>query len=83
LKHRRNRNQRQRVIAFVGSPLTEDEASLVRLAKKLKKNNIAVDIISFGEDIENRGKLESFINNINSGDNRQVICMCQQSDACV
>ncbi|RKP10885.1 hypothetical protein THASP1DRAFT_33979 [Thamnocephalis sphaerospora] len=73
LKHRRDRNQRQRVIAFVGSPVTDDEASLVRLAKKLKKNNVAVDIVSFGEDIQNRGKLESFVNNVNSGDNSHLV----------
>ncbi|KAI9597320.1 hypothetical protein BDF19DRAFT_470880 [Syncephalis fuscata] len=73
LKYRRNRNQRQRIIAFVGSPIEEDEASLVRLAKKLKKNNVAVDIISFGETSVNDGKLESFINNINSGDNSHLV----------
>eukprot|EP00965_Chrysotila_dentata_P050507 1673950-Pleurochrysis_carterae.AAC.3 len=29
LKHRQNKNQRQRIIVFVGSPVTEDEAALV------------------------------------------------------
>ncbi|KAI8053431.1 hypothetical protein BDF22DRAFT_684629 [Syncephalis plumigaleata] len=73
LKYRRNRNQRQRIIAFVGSPVEEDEASLVKLAKKLKKNNVAVDIISFGETDTNHGKLEGFINNVNSGDNSHLV----------
>ena len=52
LKHRQNKNQRQRIIAFVGSPLKPkaDEKGLVKLAKKLKKNNVAVDIVSFGDD---------------------------------
>ena len=30
LKHRQNKNQRQRIIVFVGSPIKEDEKDLVR-----------------------------------------------------
>ena len=30
LKHRQNKNQRQRIIVFVGSPVGEEEAALVR-----------------------------------------------------
>ncbi|GEM08546.1 26S proteasome regulatory subunit N10 [Rhodotorula toruloides] len=48
LKHRQNKNQRQRIIVFVGSPVKESQASLVKLGKKLKKNNVALDIVSFG-----------------------------------
>ncbi|GAA5893056.1 proteasome regulatory particle base subunit RPN10 [Sporobolomyces salmoneus] len=48
LKHRQNKNQRQRIIAFVGSPIKDSQASLVKLGKKLKKNNVALDIVSFG-----------------------------------
>jgi 26S proteasome regulatory subunit N10 len=70
LKHRQNRNQRQRIIVFVGSPVDCDERTLVRLAKKLKKNNVAIDIINFGEEAENTTKLEAFINNVNNSDNR-------------
>jgi len=36
-------------MAFVASPVEEDEATLIALAKKLKKNNFAVDVINFGE----------------------------------
>ena len=43
LKHRQNKSQRQRVVVFAGSPVAEDEATLVRLGKKLKKNNVAVE----------------------------------------
>ena len=42
LKHRQNKNQRQRVIIFVGSPIKEEEKELVKLGKKLKKNSVAV-----------------------------------------
>ncbi|CAO3654230.1 unnamed protein product [Mucor fragilis] len=73
LKHRQNRNQRQRIIVFVGSPLESDEKALVKLAKKLKKNNVAVDIINFGEEAENTSRLEAFINNVNNSDNSHLV----------
>ncbi|KAJ3397679.1 26S proteasome non-ATPase regulatory subunit 4, partial [Chytridiales sp. JEL 0842] len=69
LKHRQNKNQRQRIIVFVGSPLEEEEKDLVKLGKKLKKNNVAVDVINFGEESDNTAKLEAFINAVNSSDN--------------
>ena len=50
LKHRQNKNQRQRIIVFVGSPIADAEAALVKLGKKLKKNSVAVDIVNFGEE---------------------------------
>lgn len=70
LKHRQNKNQKQRIIVFVGSPIEEDEKSLVKLGKKLKKNNVAVDIVNFGEEAENTTKLDAFVQAINSNDNR-------------
>ncbi|KAI8804060.1 hypothetical protein BJ742DRAFT_826291 [Cladochytrium replicatum] len=73
LKHRQNKNQRQRVVVFVGSPVEEDEKSLVKLAKKLKKNNIAVDVVNFGEETQNTAKLEAFINAVNSNDNSHLV----------
>lgn len=57
---------------FVGSPVEEDEKTLVKLAKKLKKNNIAVDVINFGEEAENTTKLEAFVAAVNNNDNRFV-----------
>ncbi|KAL7750971.1 proteasome regulatory particle base subunit rpn10 [Sorochytrium milnesiophthora] len=73
LKHRQNRNQRQRVIVFVGSPLDVDDKALVRLGKKMKKNNVAIDVINFGEDVENAAKLEAFVNSVNSNDNSHLV----------
>ncbi|CAO3629348.1 unnamed protein product [Mucor hiemalis] len=73
LKHRQNRNQRQRIIVFVASPVESDEKTLVKLAKKLKKNNVAVDIINFGEEGENTSKLEAFVNNVNNSDNSHLV----------
>lgn len=73
LKHRQNKNQRQRVIVFVGSPVVEDQAALVRLGKKLKKNAVAVDVVNFGEEAENAAKLEAFINAVNNDDNSHLV----------
>lgn len=60
---------------FVGSPVEEDEKTLVKLAKKLKKNNIAVDVINFGEEAENTTKLEAFVAAVNNNDNRFVFVL--------
>ncbi|KAH9165213.1 hypothetical protein EDB89DRAFT_1994471 [Lactarius sanguifluus] len=60
VKHRQNKNLRQRVIVFVGSPLEDTspdaERALIHLAKRRKKNNIALDLIAFGPaDVYGRG----------------------------
>lgn len=74
LKHRQNKNLRQRIVVFVGSPLLSegaDEKNMVKLAKKLKKNNVAVDVIAFGEGIDeaNSTILKAFVENASSGEN--------------
>lgn len=69
LKHRQNKSQRQRIIVFTCSPIDEDEKNLVKLARKMKKNNISIDFIAFGDlDPENTKKLEAFNENIKGGD---------------
>ena len=77
LKHRSNKTLRQRVIVFVGSPLEDhaaDEKFMVKLAKRLKKNNVAVDFVAFGDGIEEgeRSILKTFVDNVTSGDNWSV-----------
>lgn len=67
LKHRENKIQRQRIVAFVGSPIVEDEKNLIRLAKRMKKNNVAIDIIHIGE-LQNESALQHFIDAANSSD---------------
>lgn len=83
LKHRENKNQRQRVVAFVGSPIVGDAAAaagdaggsggirkvtedaLVKLGKKLRKNNVAVDIVTFGEEAQaDEAVLRTFVNTV-------------------
>lgn len=72
LKHRQNKVQRQRVIVFVGSPVEEESKVLIKLAKKMKKNNVAVDFINFGEQ-DNANILHSFIEGVNSSDNSHLV----------
>lgn len=60
----------------MGSPIKESSDDLVKLAKKLKKNNIAVDLVNFGEEAENAEKLENFIKSVNTSDERCVRRVC-------
>eukprot|EP01006_Ploeotia_vitrea_P030453 TRINITY_DN62868_c0_g1_i1.p1 TRINITY_DN62868_c0_g1~~TRINITY_DN62868_c0_g1_i1.p1 ORF type:complete len:357 (-),score=94.35 TRINITY_DN62868_c0_g1_i1:730-1800(-) len=72
LKHRQNKQQRQRVVCFVGSPVTESEKELEQLGKVLKKTSVAIDVVSFGCE-ENTDKLKAFIAAANSSDNSHLI----------
>lgn len=64
------KSQRQRIIVFSCSPIEEDEKALVKLAKKMKKNNVAIDVVAFGDlESDQTKKLEAFVENVNSGDN--------------
>jgi 26S proteasome regulatory subunit N10 len=73
LKHRENKTQKQRIIVFVASPIQESVEVLIKLGKKLKKNNVAVDVISFGEEGVNEEKLDGFIKGVNNSDNSHLI----------
>ncbi|KAJ7745417.1 hypothetical protein DFH07DRAFT_833558 [Mycena maculata] len=81
LKHRSNKNLRQRIIVFVASPLdgqAADEKGMVKLAKKLKKNNVAIDVVCYGDGIEEpmedgRTVLKSFVDSASSGDNSHIV----------
>ncbi|CAD1809799.1 26S proteasome regulatory subunit RPN10 [Candida parapsilosis] len=73
LKHRQNKVQHQRIIIFVGSPLEESDKELEKLAKKMKKNNVAIDIINFGEENVNTSKLEKFHSIVNNHDNSHLV----------
>lgn len=54
---------------FTCSPIDEDEKSLIKLAKKMKKNNVSIDFIAFGDlEPENTKKLEAFNENIKSAE---------------
>jgi hypothetical protein len=72
LKHRQNKNQKQRIIMFVGSPIRHSVEEMVQVGKKLKKYNIAVDVVSFGNLDENRGHLNQFLKAVNNANNSSL-----------
>ncbi|KAI0085336.1 hypothetical protein BDY19DRAFT_987116 [Irpex rosettiformis] len=78
LKHRQNKNLPQRVVVFICSPLSgpgSDEVSLVKLAKKPKKNSVNVDIVAFGEgaDETQSSTLRAFVDDVSQGDNSHLV----------
>lgn len=68
LKHRQGKNHKMRIVAFVGSPVETEEKELVKLAKRLKKEKVNVDIVSFGEEVSNNELLTAFVNALNGKD---------------
>ncbi|KAJ4771600.1 26S proteasome non-ATPase regulatory subunit 4 [Rhynchospora pubera] len=74
LKHRQNKRQQQRIIVFVGSPIKYDKKILESLGKKLKKNNVALDIVDFGESDDGKPeKLESMVSAVNNSDSSHIV----------
>ncbi|PWN26253.1 hypothetical protein BDZ90DRAFT_265211 [Jaminaea rosea] len=75
LKHRQNKSQHQRIVVFIGSPIKQSTSrdDLIALGKKLKKNNVALDVVSFGEEQQNADKLEALLESVNSGDNSHLV----------
>ncbi|KAJ7555824.1 hypothetical protein O6H91_05G056300 [Diphasiastrum complanatum] len=74
LKHRQNKHQRQRIVLFAGSPVNADKKTLESIGKKLKKNNVALDIVDFGEADDGKSdKLEALLSAVNSNDNSHIV----------
>jgi len=75
LRHRQNKRQELRIVLFVGSPVESDVKELTRVGAQMKKNKIAVDIVSFGEENAetNEEKLQAFHKAINNHDNSTII----------
>lgn len=75
LKHRQNRSQRQRIVVFVCSPIEEEEKELVQLAKKMKKGNISVDFVLFGDldDDATQKKLEAFNETVKGSEGSHLV----------
>lgn len=68
LKHRQGKNHKMRIVVFVGSPVVAEEGDIVKLAKKLRKEKVNVDIISFGDHQGNNEMLTTFVNTLNGKD---------------
>ncbi|EYU30791.1 hypothetical protein ABFS83_08G209000 [Erythranthe nasuta] len=74
LKHRQNKKQQQRIIVFVGSPVKYDKKALELIGRKLKKNSVALDIVSFGEEDEEKNeKLEALLAAVNNNDSSHIV----------
>nr|CAG4648725.1 EOG090X08NC [Polyphemus pediculus] len=68
LKHRQGKNHRTRIIVFLGSPSQLDDKELNKLARKLKKEKVNVDIICFGEENGGTEALSNFVTTLNGKD---------------
>ncbi len=74
LKHRQNKNQRQRIVCFVASPVMATIDELTQLGRTLKKNNIAVDVVLFGSEwSENEEKMQAFIASVKVNENAHLV----------
>ena len=73
LKHRINKNQKQRIILFIGSPINSKKEYLIQAGKNLKKYNVSLDIISFGNLEENRELLNILLKEVNNSNNSSLL----------
>ncbi|KAK9995453.1 hypothetical protein SO802_020139 [Lithocarpus litseifolius] len=82
LKHRQNKHQQQRIIIFAGSPVKYDKKALETIGKKLKKNSVALDIVDFGEeDDEKPEKLEALLAAVNANDSSHIVHVPSSANA--
>lgn len=80
LRHRQNRNHKMRIVVFIGSPMEGIEKSdvsgrmrhhflqFIRLAKRLKKEKVNVDFVTFGEasaSPNDEAVLQEFVDTLN------------------
>ncbi|KAF2291944.1 hypothetical protein GH714_042286 [Hevea brasiliensis] len=74
LKHRQNKKQQQRIIVFAGSPIKHDKKTLEMIGRKLKKSNVALDIVDFGEEEDGKAeKLEALLAAVNTNDTSHIV----------
>ncbi|KAG5485296.1 hypothetical protein CUR178_06659 [Leishmania enriettii] len=74
LSHRTNSRAEKRIVAFVGSPVRETEAELEVLAKKLRKDDVAVDVVAFGVE-ENVELLQAFVKKVCKKENSRFLAV--------
>lgn len=73
LKHRQNKNQKQRIVVFIGSPIEDMNAEEAgKLGKQLRKNDVAIDCVNFGHP-ENLPILQSLVDNCNKSSNSHLL----------
>ena len=72
LKHRMNKNAKPRVVIFCGHPLEEEQVEFERLGKRLRQNNVAIDVINFANP-DNVPKLQALVDAANKNDNSHFL----------
>jgi 26S proteasome regulatory subunit N10 len=65
LKHRRNKNGAQRIVLFVGTPVSTDVKTLQKAGRLLKKNNVSIDVVALGELEANETLLQELVDAAN------------------
>ena len=73
LKHRQNKNARQRIIVFIGHPLTGTEEDYEDVGMMLKKNSVSIDIINFAHT-DNVSRCQSLVAAANQGNEASPTC---------
>lgn len=71
LKHRQDKSQHQRIIAFVGHPLTLEVEDYENIGMLLSRQSVAIDIVNFAHP-ENVNKINQLIAKANKNGN----CHC-------
>lgn len=54
-----------RIVVFIGSPLEVQIGELIKVAKRLKKEKVNVDVVSYGDHDNNNDMLRHFVNALN------------------
>jgi len=72
LKHRINKNSKPRIVIFCGHPLEEEQSDFERLGKRLRQNNVAIDVINFANP-DNVPKLQTLVDSANKNDNSHFL----------
>ena len=72
LKHRVNKHQHERIVMFVASNIRDSPAELFKIAKNLRRNNTALEIINICNP-QNVKLIEQMIEIVNVDDNSRLI----------
>ncbi|EKF28075.1 proteasome regulatory non-ATPase subunit, putative [Trypanosoma cruzi marinkellei] len=72
LSHRTNPRAEKRIVAFIGTPLSETDEELEKLARKLRKDDVAVDIVGICVEA-NVPRLSAFVERLNKNGNSRFL----------
>ena len=72
LKHRVNKNQRERIVVFVASEIRDSPEDLFLAARSLRRNNTSVDIVNICNE-SNLRLLQQFLEIVNIADSCKLL----------